>query len=215
MSDSQSASFENPFSARFVRPGAIPFIFPAGISLDGLIARWEANSRRGEICGPHGTGKSTLLVAFIEALEARGLSAALTVQRAGQRRLPVGWIRDVASRGAQVLVIDGYEQLGWVDRWRLNRFCTKRGMGIVVTAHKPMGFPPLYCTSVDLTLASEVVSRLLGERDWRPSEHAIEQALTAYRGNLREALFALYDDYQREQSRLAAMPQVTSSVDDP
>jgi hypothetical protein len=55
---------DNPFVTRATRSGMLPFLFPAGESLGGLVdslrlARWQ-----GQIVGPRGSGKSTLLAAL-------------------------------------------------------------------------------------------------------------------------------------------------------
>ena len=92
----------NPFSTRFTAPGKTPFFFersflrqlkaskPAkfeeffiralgagedirgSVCLQFLIDRFETNGRRGQIVGPHGSGKSTLICALKEALTKRG-----------------------------------------------------------------------------------------------------------------------------------------------
>lgn len=92
----------NPFSTRFTAPGKTPFFFersflrqlkaskPAkfeeffiralgagedirgSVCLQFLVDRFETNGRRGQIVGPHGSGKSTLTFALKEALTKRG-----------------------------------------------------------------------------------------------------------------------------------------------
>lgn len=92
----------NPFSTRFTAPGKIPFFFersflrqlkaskPAkfeeffiralgagedirgSVCLQFLVDRFETNGRRGQLVGPHGSGKSTLTCALKEALTKRG-----------------------------------------------------------------------------------------------------------------------------------------------
>jgi len=54
----------NPFSTRFVQPGAIPYLFEAG-SLAEVIGSFESQGRWGQIVGPHGSGKTTLLRAIL------------------------------------------------------------------------------------------------------------------------------------------------------
>src|SRR5262245_49587973 len=66
----------NPFSTRFIRPGAIPFIFSAGESAESLVDHLRVNNWRGQIIGPHGSGKSTLLAALLPALQAAGRTVA-------------------------------------------------------------------------------------------------------------------------------------------
>ena len=92
----------NPFSTRFTAPGKMPFFFersflrqlkaskPAkfeeffiralgagedirgSVCLQFLVDRFETNGRRGQLVGPHGSGKSTLTCALKEALTKRG-----------------------------------------------------------------------------------------------------------------------------------------------
>lgn len=52
----------NPFSSRYIRPGAIPYLSVTGESPRGMAERFLGMpARRALIVGPHGTGKSTLL----------------------------------------------------------------------------------------------------------------------------------------------------------
>ena len=61
----------NPFSTRRVRPGAIAYCFPEGVDVETLLARLHENGWRGEIVGPHGSGKSALLATLMPAIEQR------------------------------------------------------------------------------------------------------------------------------------------------
>jgi len=62
----------NPFSTRFIRPGAVEFLFPAGQTAETLVETLRQHAWQGQIIGPHGSGKSTLLAALVPALEAAG-----------------------------------------------------------------------------------------------------------------------------------------------
>src|SRR5690349_19179309 len=79
----------NPFSTRWTWPGAVPFLFPVGVTVESLVAKLPASHWRGQIIGPHGTGKSTLLATLLPAIEQAGRSPELIVLRDGQRRLPI------------------------------------------------------------------------------------------------------------------------------
>jgi hypothetical protein len=203
----------NPFSTRHHRPGAVPFLASSGgpMSVAPLLEAWEAAGGQGEILGPHGTGKSTLLHWLGAEAEARGRSTVRVELRDGARRLPRGW--DAAGLGRGVLVlVDGAEQLaGW--RFRLLRMdCARRGWGLLVTAHRPLGMPTLYRTHVDVALARRVVGAVLARSPQLPAlvaEHEVDVALQQCGGNLREALFRLYDLYElrwREAGRALSGP---------
>lgn len=188
---------ENPFSASRVRPGAIPYVFPEGEDVDDLVERLSASGWRGQIVGRHGSGKSALLATLIPAVERAGRRPLLIELHDGARRLPVDLAR-VPDLGPDTLVIvDGYEQLSRWSRWRVNRFCRGRGMGLVVTAHAPVGLPQLFSTSTSVELACRVVDRLFGDGQSPVPAEEVERRFAANQGNVREMLFDLYDHCQR------------------
>lgn len=186
----------NPFSSRWVRPGALPFLFPSGVDLPALVAQLERNRWWGEILGPHGTGKSTLLAALLPAIESGGRRTLPFELHDGQRRLPAGWRKAVQSLGAGLVAVDGYEQLGRWSRMRLRRLCRLNACGLLVTAHAPAGFPLLYRTSVNLETALRVVNELLPRPSHLIGAEDVADALEANSGNLREALLTLYHRYE-------------------
>lgn len=190
---------ENPFSSRCIRPGAIAFLFPAGLDVGTLLDRLRVAGWRGEIVGPHGSGKSTLLAALRAALTQAGRTTFLIQLHDGERRLPVEQL--AAAGEGDLLLVDGFEQLGLFARCRLARLCRRRKLGLVVTSHRPTGMPTLYRTSVDLTLARRLVEHLLGDRRDLVSAAEIAQSLACRRGDLREVLFDLYDLYENKGDR--------------
>ena len=58
----------NPFSTRFVEPGAIAYRFPNADGLAALVRRLDETGGWGQLVGPHGSGKSTLLASLLPAL---------------------------------------------------------------------------------------------------------------------------------------------------
>jgi hypothetical protein len=196
--DALSAS-ENPFSTRQTRPGAIPFIFPPGQNAEMLVDRFRQADWRGEIVGPHGSGKSTLLAALTAAIERAGRQTILVALHDGQRRLPLDVKNDPRLQAPAVLVVDGYEQLSRWSRLLLKRFCRRRGVGLLVTAHGSVGLPDLYRTVVTLGLAGQIVDALLGGRTPPFTSEEVSQRVSRHGGNLREALFDLYDLYEQQR----------------
>ena len=96
----------NPFSTRFVRPGAIPFCFPQGEGAGTLVTRLERQGWWGQIVGPHGSGKSTLLAQLRPHLEAAGCEVVVVVRRRGERSLPPGfWVFPQETRSTSVLAV--------------------------------------------------------------------------------------------------------------
>jgi hypothetical protein len=193
-------SSSNPFATRFTRPGALRFRWPAGDSLEACLERLRASGWWGEIIGPHGSGKSTLLAALVPALAAAGRNPIAFELHAGERRLP-HWRDRLRSLDARSIVaIDGYEQLGRFERWRIRRICKARGSGLLVTTHTSLGLPTVMRTRVDAELAMSL-TRALVDVDSPIAEQDVRDALAAHNGDLREAFFTLYDLYELRRQR--------------
>jgi len=192
------AARSNPFASRFIRPGALPFIFPTGESAEQLVQRLDVLGGQVEICGPHGAGKSALLAALVPALRASSQEAELIELHDGQRHVPVDRMRNLEGAPlGTVVIIDGYEQLGWWSRRRVGALCKRRNFKLIVTCHETVGLPLLWEARPTLELAHQIVGRLTETAPHRvPPEH-IERAFAGQAGDLREMLFELYDFYER------------------
>jgi len=200
---------ENPFSTAFVRPGSLPFLFSGGEDVGQVVERLRAAGWRGQITGRHGAGKSTLLHTLAPALERAGRSVRWFTLRNKQRRLnpPAG---EAASwSGNTQVIVDGYEQLSWWSRWRLNHSTARAGAGLLVTAHASVKLPTLMHVDPSLATAQRVVAELLAQA---PSEladtpdsggirwtEAVEQCFLQHNGNTREMLFSLYDLFEQQR----------------
>ena len=200
--DLPSLDRSNPFCAARLRPGTIDFVFEPGKSLQQLVDALAANAWHGQITGGHGTGKSTLLAALTPAIEARGRLVKSITLAAGQRRLPRAFIMSLRhSVGLVVAVVDGMEQLHPWNRLRLRRVCRAHGAGLVVASHRWSHLPTLYETAVDEARAWSVVQRLQDGFPLRVEIEDLAERLARHQGNLREALFDLYDLYEERSRR--------------
>ena len=193
------AGAENPFSTCRTRPGAIPYVFPRGESALGLVRRLRQNGWRGQIIGEHGSGKSALLATLIPAIRQSGRPTLLIELHDGQRRLPLDLSQAPELAARPVVIIDGYEQLSFWSRWCAKRLCRRHGLGLVVTAHAPVGLPALFCTTTSPELVETIVRQLLGESQSFATAEELQQQFLRHRGNLRELLFALYDRYEQQR----------------
>lgn len=193
----ESAPRSNPFSTRFIRPGALDYLFPPGENVESLVARLRGNQWRGQIVGRHGSGKSTLLVALEAALGAAGRVCWTARLRDAQRAMPPGWVRQAADAQANQIVVDGFEQLNLWNRWRVRLCCRRRGWGLLVTAHRDAGLPRLFETTADLPTAQAVVAQLLIAEPKDLSSEVVAQHFRAAGGDVRETLFRLYDVWEQ------------------
>ena len=193
----------NPFCAARLRPGAIDFVFKPRESVGQLVAALEANAWRGQIRGPHGTGKSTLLTALARGIEDHGRAVKSVTLATRQRRLPrefIASLRQAPRHG--VAVVDGIDQLHFWNGWLLKRTCRTHGIGLVVVSHRSAHLPDLYKTDVDEARAWSVVEQL---QDGFPSLVEFDDLaarLVRHAGNLREALFDLYNVLRRAISTI-------------
>jgi len=194
---------QNPFSTARVRPGALAFELPGHETLDSLWNKFVAAGERGQIIGPHGTGKSTLLRAFASVAERHHRVPVLFGTAPGQQLPRSG--RQLEFPDDAVVLVDSYEQLGVCPRRRLRRACRRRKAGLLVTCHVDAGLPTLWRTEPSLELVERLVERLMAGF---PPLIATEDVGAAYRqqsGNVRETLFRLYDLYELRR-RLGGSP---------
>lgn len=178
----------NPFATRYIRPGAQGYIFPPGSSAEQLVETLRQNKWCAQIVGPHGSGKSTLLSATIPALQAAGRNVI---------HYPTAIQLDATTQ----LVVDGYEQLSWLQRRSLLQRCKTSHAGLLVTTHRDMNLPTLIQTQPSLELTRAVVTKLLPDEQNSITAEDIASAYQAASGNIRETLFKLFDVYQERSHR--------------
>jgi hypothetical protein len=190
----------NPFATRWVRPGAIPYVFPAGVDADSLAAKLASQHYWGEITGPHGSGKSSLIQALNEALRRRNRRVELYTLRAGPPRLTLRGGQPADWGGDTQIVVDGYEQLGWRRQGQLQRLCRRRGAGLLITAHRSAGLPLLWPAGTSLALAQHIVAQLVRAEPGVIRAVDVARCYASCNGNLRDVFFDLYDLWERRRS---------------
>lgn len=218
----------NPFATRFVAPGKLPWI-ECSTSIAQLADRFHELGGRCQLTGPHGSGKSTLLEHLIPKLgqvvhreiacERLSEHAQTTEAFAGVPhcdKQAICWFS--LRRGYSVmnslkrflhsqpfcgiLVVDGAEQLGWWQRKRLVQWSRSNGAKLLLTAHRDLGLPDLWQTSVSISLAQLVVRQAyLNALGHTRVPNVIEETqwallLSKHKGNLRECLMELYDLFE-------------------
>lgn len=164
---------------------------PGDRSLEGILCRLKDLNYRAAIVGPHGTGKSTCLKFIARSLGAVGLEPVMRRVDGGYPMLRWGQIWGLAGelKSSQVMILDGADHLPWLKAWLL---ClrTRRAGGLIVTSHAPWHLPTLITTAGDVDLLRRLIDRLTGRA---MDAHQAEALLMSHGGNIREALFELYD----------------------
>ncbi|HOA53202.1 MAG TPA: hypothetical protein PKI05_13190 [Thermogutta sp.] len=187
---------DNPFSARFVRPGVIPYIFPPGCSWESVHEIFQANQRLGAVIGPHGAGKSAFITAFTHWMENNGQPCLALELHDGQRTLGQATWRKLEALQDTVVTVDGYEQLSAWSRYQLRRLCRKKHLGLIVTAHTDIEIPLLFAPEPNEDLAWQIVQYLLARGQPLINRDDVRASFARHQGNLREMLFDLYDLYE-------------------
>jgi hypothetical protein len=191
----------NPFASRYVRPGVIDYLFDDDADPAQIVARFYAAGRRGAIVGPHGSGKTTLLAALVPAIAARGGAVSTITLRDRGEGFPQ--LAGLNLAPESVLVVDGYEQLGWWRRFRLHRAVRRAGAGLLVTAHRTVDLPTLYATWASPEIAARLVRGLVAahapQSGLKIDDAEIARRLAVHGGDVRELLFGLYDLYESQR----------------
>lgn len=157
------------------------------------LARLQELQYRAAIVGQQGSGKTTLLYGLVGQLDQSKISNhhVFLPQETNRHRTMVHQAIKSSQHGA-VILIDGIERLGFIQRRRLLKQ-TKNGPGLVVTVHRPCKLSTWVHCQTNPDLMRSVLFEL-GLRD--PAIVASgNQAFENSGGNIREALRELYDQF--------------------
>ncbi len=198
----------NPFATCWTRPGALQFRFPAGQTLEQLIAKLAEQHWQGAIIGPHGSGKSTLLESLKRALIASEHTIHSISLRDRQRWLPTRFLGEVAAKpnNNRLVIVDGYEQLAWLERLRLMNRCCRARAGLLVTSHSPVRIPTLIRLSPDHLLVEQLVADLSAEVSTAITHADVAASHACHGSNVREILFDLYDRHEERRRESNSLP---------
>ncbi len=103
----------------------------------------------------------------------------------------------------RVLVLDGYEQLSIFARFRLLAAQKRHRYGVLITSHRPTWFPTISNLTITPELAIEIIQEILSESEVNfapPNSTNVATMLDRHRGNMRELLMELYDQFEAEQA---------------
>lgn len=174
---------ENPF--RTERVLAVRYR-PQSATWDDLLARLESLRWRGAIVGPHGSGKTTLLEDLAPRLRDRGFATRLLRLDDLSPSLPGGALDCLGPR--EIVLLDGGEVMG-ARAWRSFVGQTRGAGGMVATLHRAGRLP----TWVECAPTPELLDEIVRDLGGATLAARAPALFAAHRGNLRDALRALYD----------------------
>ena len=194
----------NPFSTRFVRPDALPYLGDQRI-VDRSIDRLMENGFVGQIVGPHGSGKTCLATSIQEKVSNHFDS----IRRITIRNLYEVFVANLNSQGTnnqdqksnasrrhrnQLLIVDGVERMPRLHQWLLFQNARRDG-GLLITTHRRILFLPVVATiQPDFKVFLKVVDRLAPNHEF--SRENLQRVFIDNNGDFRESLMTLYDQFQ-------------------
>ena len=198
----------NPFSTRFIRPGRIAPLDAEGhpVAIADLAARARAQPACA-LVGPHGSGKSNLLAALAGELS-RDVATRTFRIRSNRDALSLV-VRLARDSGPAFLCVDGWEQAGVALQLAVRLVARWRRYSLMVTAHRACGLPALVTCTTSPMLLERIVAELPSHQGLiEPNDLA--EAFAGSAGNLREALFDLYDRFEARARAVPVDPSMTA-----
>ncbi len=212
----------NPFSARCIQPGALRYRTDPSV-FRRLETTVSQHRFQGAIVGPHGSGKSTLAIALMNQLGERLPSIRMVIVTAGKMRfesrqvpalLPSITRRSRSTvrldRSPDLLIVDGFDSLGWLARQAISSWCWTLRARLLVTSHRSIGLPVLLRTKPSAEMFLRLARDLQRNRPTPVGDAALMSCYQQAQGNLREAFFLAYDVYERKtQSQRAKLASLS------
>lgn len=184
----------NPFATCWTRPGALPYLANPSASVDEALTRLESAGWRGQFVGPHGVGKSTLMLALAERLEEQEVRVeACDLSGGAAPSIPASDI---------LLMVEGFERLSRSERIACMRRWRRSGCGYLVTTHRPIRsfWRPLAVVATlrpDRQLLDRLFDRLTSSRPTPVTRDDARRAFLRHDGRLRDVWFDLYNRHER------------------
>ena len=121
----------NPFSTRFIQPGAISYeCFDGGTVTELAEHILKLPSKRGIIVGPHGSGKSTLVASLVLKLPSIASHSRIHSLRFSTDNSAAQSLNTAVKEWTphSIAILDGYEQLRFWSRLRVEKIARARSM---------------------------------------------------------------------------------------
>jgi hypothetical protein len=186
----------NPFATRFIRPGALPPLDVDGRPLDvaRLLGSLPAAGGIAAIVGPHGHGKTTLLTAVAREATTAGCQVArVCIARTADAWRALTTVGRARRNG--LVCIDGWERMRFGSDRAARMLARWRGCRLLVTTHSAGRLPTFASCGSSPALLAAIVA-LVPDSHGQILPADIETAYRRHSGDIREALYDLYDRFE-------------------
>ena len=183
----------NPFATCWTQPGALSFVDYQEAKIDTIISKLYT-VKVGQLVGPHGSGKTSLM----HAIEARARQHGKTTQR-----INLADCRSVEiTIHANLVSIDGMESVPRHVRWALLRKTRRAGaLAVVASHHAWVAWPKPLALLARLSPTPMLMAQLFFQlTEKRPTPVQLAEALQAFdchSGDLRSIWLDLYQLHEQ------------------
>ena len=196
----ETALFSNPFCTHWITPAKCVYQPRYDDEVRGLHEKFVDAGLRGQIIGPHGVGKSSLLWQLCESIKHAGMNPIWMKSNDVWPDL----IPSTESNRETVWLIDSFESLSRRQQSRLIRFTKRNAIGLLVTCHRRVSLPVIVELEAELHHAIQAIMQLQSQFDHSfIDEEDVKELWSECNADLREVLMACYDKWQ-ERSRTPA-----------
>lgn len=136
-----------------------------------------------------------MLLALAERASVRGM-AVESLRIRSIRDMPAVCRSMARLAPGSTLFVDGWESLGRLPCLLVRGLARLRGCRLVVTSHGPTGLPRLLECRTSPGLLATLVARLPESGDVIGTAD-VDEAFSRHSGNVRDALYDLYDRFER------------------
>lgn len=180
----------NPFSSKRLEQLRYR---PTQITIDEMLTKLPRIAYRGEIVGPHGSGKTTLMLQLSRRLSANGHKIKHVFVN-DTNPLTADARKDLSAslKPSEIVLLDGADHIGILAWKTLKRHIFNANAGLIITTHKPGMLDSLVECSTTPKLLTDIANELVPIQT-SMHDDLINSIYARHNGNIRDCLWQLYD----------------------
>jgi RecA/RadA recombinase len=181
---------DNPFASEKVEQ--LKFI-PTATSVDKLTQMLPEVGFRCAIAGPHGSGKTTLMLEISNILQAGGhIVKHIFVNDTNPMTTEMRDDLIANLQAGEIVLFDGADLIGRIAWQKLKRSIFKAKAGLIITTHKRGMMDTVAECSTSPQLLKTITNTLLADHETL-NDQLIDEIYARHNGNIRNCLWQMYD----------------------